>query len=440
MHNPVNLQKFKEQIKKQSLELKKIKTEKEKSLEDLRSLIANNRVEINALKETIKRNEEQLIRRRSLVFEPRKTVSHSSSPDSLNDLPQKIRQENEDILKNKLLIKKYESFLYGDTAADKKGVPPATIIQGLKADLEKHYEKNKKLAMEMEFLLEENRELESKMMMLKEQGIVEAAENRPNTESRIAVTTEFSGGLESFLVTYSDLITLILVIFVLLYSVSNIDHEKFSEAFSSFQENEQRYESQNVWLNKKELEMLKRVRELVKDNVDPESLVRSDVRTVLIRLKSSDLFLPGSAELIPGAEELILDSIKEEMQDGVKQVDVNGHTDDVPIKPNSEFPSNWELSAVRAAHVARVIIDKFKFSGDRMVVTGYGQHRPFKPNNSDLNRGLNRRVDIKILKDVQLEDEKKGFDPAKSPDAKSQLGRNIILPTRPPSAASAQNP
>ena len=148
--------------------------------------------------------------------------------------------------------------------------------------------------------------------------------------------------------------------------------------------------------------MLKHVRELVKDNVDPESLIRSDVRTILIRLKSSDLFAPGSADLKKGAEDLILNSIKSEMQDGVKQVYVDGHTDNVPMNGNGQFPTNWELSSVRASHVARVIIDKSHFPPDRMVVTGYGKYRPIKPNNSDNNRALNRRVEIKILKDIKV--------------------------------------
>lgn len=333
------------------------------------------------------------------------------------------KQANErDLLNNKLLIKKYEKFLYGSAALDQKGASPAVIIKGLNIDLGKKENDNQNLTQQMDFLLEENKELESKIMFLEEKGIVEAAEYKPNTENRVAITAEFSNGLGSFLVTYSDLITLVLVIFVLLYSISKVDPEKFSEAFSSFQEQELRYEGNNTQLTKDELKMLKRVRELVKDNVDPESLVRSDVRTILIRLKSSDLFLPGSAELIQGAEKLILNSISKDMRDGVKQVHVDGHTDDVPMKENNIFPTNWELSSVRASHVARVIIDTLKFSPERIVVTGYGQYRPLKPNNSDLNRGLNRRVEIKILKDVKIE-ENLAIKPTKYQSEKTELGQ-----------------
>ena len=75
-------------------------------------------------------------------------------------------------------------------------------------------------------------------------------------EGRAAQASEFSGGLEGFLITYSDMITLILVVFVLMYSVSKLDENKFAEALSSFQSKRMRIESVNVRLNKSEMKML----------------------------------------------------------------------------------------------------------------------------------------------------------------------------------------
>ncbi len=307
------------------------------------------------------------------------------------------------IRKKDVLLKKYETILYGNDFAGERKIPVLSIIDGLKTEVTDLGNVNTTLSREKEFLRKEIEEMESKVLVLEEKEINNIQEFKPHSETRVAVTAEFSNGLESFLVTYSDLITLILVIFVLLYSVSKVDGGKFTEVFSSFQEKNIQIQSRNVRLSTKEFEMLKHVRELVKDNVDPESLVRSDVRTILVRLKSSDLFAPGSAELKEGAEELILNSIKSEMQDGVKQVHVDGHTDNVPMKDDGPFPTNWELSSVRASHVARVIIDKANFPPDRTVVTGYGEFRPLKPNDSDDSRALNRRVEIKILKDIKIE-------------------------------------
>ncbi len=301
-----------------------------------------------------------------------------------------------------LLVKKYETILYGVELPGKGKIPKTTVVDALKAEVKDIEHQNKILNRESEFLKKEIEELESGMLVLEEKEIHDTRDFKPNSEARVAVTAEFSNGLDSFLVTYSDLITLILVIFVLLYSVSKVDGGKFTEVFSSFQEKDFKIQNRNVRLDTKEFEMLERVRELVKDNVDPESLVRSDVRTILIRLNSSDLFAPGSADLKDGAEKLILDSISSEIQDGVKQIHVDGHTDNVPMKDNESFPTNWELSSIRASLVGRVIIDKAKFSPERMVVTGYGEYRPLKPNNSDANRAINRRVEIKILKDLEV--------------------------------------
>jgi chemotaxis protein MotB len=107
------------------------------------------------------------------------------------------------------------------------------------------------------------------------------------------------------------MITLLLVIFVLMYSVSQVDEEKFAEAFSSFQERKMRVTTTNMRLTKDELSMMARVKELVKDNVDPDSIIRSDTRTILKRLPTSELFGPGSAELVEGAEKLIADAIND---------------------------------------------------------------------------------------------------------------------------------
>lgn len=313
----------------------------------------------------------------------------------------------EDIVKEKdTLIKKYEDMLYGGMDAGEDGMLPSEIIQELKEEVEDLEKERRKMIVDMEMLKEDNAEMDMKLTLLEEEkgragkGGGESGDFRP-VEGRSAQTSEFSGGLENFLITYSDMITLILVVFVLMYSVSKLDENKFAEALSSFQTKRMRIESVNVRLSKAEMKMLERVRELVKDNVDAESLARSDTRTILHRLPTSDLFAPGEAFFNEGAEELIISTIEEDMKEGVKQVMVDGHTDNVPMK-SAKFPSNWELSAARASKVGRFIIEKMRFPPERMVVTGYGEFRPLKENTNDDNRAANRRVEIKILKAIEV--------------------------------------
>ena len=149
------------------------------------------------------------------------------------------------------------------------------------------------------------------------------------------------------------------------------------------------------------LGMLNKLRELVKDNIDPNALIAGDTRTIVFQIPSSDLFSPGSANMMQEAGPLILETIAEEMQDGVKQVIIDGHTDNVPTS-TAQFPSNWELSAARASSVARFIIKDMRFEPKFVVVSGYGEHRPMKPNSTDDNRASNRRVEIKIVKDKDV--------------------------------------
>ncbi|MEK9630188.1 MAG: OmpA family protein [Nitrospinota bacterium] len=151
----------------------------------------------------------------------------------------------------------------------------------------------------------------------------------------------------------------------------------------------------SVNLTQQELEMLDKVRELVKENVDPETIKRGDA--VTIQLDSQTMFDPGAADLIPESHDMLFQSLKPHIFKGVKQIVVEGHTDDVPIQ-SQKFPSNWELSTARASSVARFIMKEFEFPGKWVKVVGHGHYRPEVPNTSDENRRRNRRVEIKILK------------------------------------------
>ena len=312
----------------------------------------------------------------------------------------------EDVAKEKdALIKKYEDMFSGGMDAGEEGILPSEIIRELKEEVEDLEKESQRMIVDMEMLKDSNAEMDMKIGILEDEKQHGGGSEGGAVEGRAAAAQEFSGGLEGFLITYSDMITLILVVFVLMYSVSKMDENKFAEALSSFQSKRMRIESVNVRLNKKEMKMLERVRALVKDNVDVESIARSDTRTIVHQLPTSDLFAPGNAFFRAGAEGLIISTIQEDMKEGVKQVFVDGHTDNVPMK-SAKFPSNWELSAARAAKVARFIIEKMRFPPERIVVAGYGEFRPIVANTTDDARATNRRVEIKILKAMEVaEDE-----------------------------------
>lgn len=332
----------------------------------------------------------------------RELAKAQNSSNEVDESTQELIKEKDKLIKKlrDMASKGMEAAGIGDDERF-KDMPPVEIIIVLKEDVKKLEKEARKAKSRMEMLKEANEEIEMKLNLALDDKDKGSGGGTQNTEARSASTEEFGGGLEAFLLTYADMITLLLVIFVMMYTASNLDEEKFAEAMSSFQEKIVRIESVNVRLTKDELAMLNKLRELVKDNIDPNALIAGDTRTIVFQIPSSDLFAPGSADLMEEAGQLIIETIEEEMQDAVKQVIVDGHTDNVPTK-TAKFPSNWELSAARASSVARYIVKQMRYEPKFVVVSGYGEHRPMKPNTTDDNRASNRRVEIKIVKDKDV--------------------------------------
>ena len=330
--------------------------------------------------------------------------AESSTNEVDESLKKSIEEKDALIKKLKTVIKKDMDVTDFPEAIKKderfEGMKPIGIVVILNEDIGVMQKERRKAKKRFEMLKETNEELESKVNLLSEEKASGGSGERME-EARSAAVEEFGGGLEAFLLTYADMITLLLVIFVMMYTASNIDQEKFAEAMSSFQEKIVKIESVNVRLTQDELKMLEKLRELVKDNIDPNALIAGDTKTITFKIPSSDLFGPGSATLVEGAGNLILETIEDEMRDGVKQVIIDGHTDNVPTK-TAMFPSNWELSAARASSVARFIIKKMRFNPKFLVVSGYGSERPIKANTTDDNRASNRRVEVKVVKDKNV--------------------------------------
>jgi chemotaxis protein MotB len=122
--------------------------------------------------------------------------------------------------------------------------------------------------------------------------------------------------------------------------------------------------------------------------------VRRTGRAVEVEIRTDLLFGSGSATLAPAAIEAIR-QLARALRDYTNPVRVEGHTDNVPIS-TAAFPSNWELSAARAASVVHVIATE-GVDPALLAVLGFGEFRPVKPNTTAEGRNANRRVLIVIL-------------------------------------------
>ncbi len=220
---------------------------------------------------------------------------------------------------------------------------------------------------------------------------------------------EESSSSGSWLTTYSDMVTLLLAFFVLLFAFSAVDEGKFSSIMSAFQNYLGVFnEGQSILDSPGPLpfdysdmghRQLYELFEQMTDYIEQEGLQGVELeiqeRGLIIRFAEQVFFDLGQAILKPEALE-ILDSLADRLRDLPNPLRVEGHTDDWPIRTSS-FPSNWELSVHRATNVVRHLIEENGFDPEKLSVAGYSEYRPIRTNDTAENRAMNRRVDIVIL-------------------------------------------
>jgi chemotaxis protein MotB len=148
-----------------------------------------------------------------------------------------------------------------------------------------------------------------------------------------------------------------------------------------------------------ELEETKRMLEdrLAREISDKQILLERTSRGLVITMTNDVLFDSGKAKLKKHAKEVlnkIADVLKETAPD--RDIGVEGHTDNVPIK-HSGWKSNWELSASRATSVLHYLIDSCGTEPQKLAAIGYGEFRPIDTNDTREGRSRNRRVEIIIL-------------------------------------------
>ncbi len=225
---------------------------------------------------------------------------------------------------------------------------------------------------------------------------------------------ESSGGAPEWLTTYSDLVTLLLCFFILLFSFSSVDAEKFRSIMASFQGGSGVLEggtSLDIPINTIEdyVDIEADLKSLI-ENLDEyaETLglgerleIKPEERGIVIRFMDNVLFDSGSAEIKPESLE-ILKAVAEMLnreEFSKRQIKVEGHTDSDPILKSAKFPTNWELSSARATNVLRYLVEVENIEGNRISSSGYSYYRPILPNDTPENKAKNRRVDIVILRD-----------------------------------------
>lgn len=227
----------------------------------------------------------------------------------------------------------------------------------------------------------------------------------------------------SWMVTFADLVMLLLTFFVLLLTMSSMDTKKLRDLMTHFKESTGvlefsaagRVYNLGGFINKyndtdsllvvdqkhflTKLKLVSNVKNMLKD-LNNDITLADDERGVAVSFHGNILFDPGKTTLRKEAYP-VLDIIADAIRGCPNDILIMGHSDNTPIK-NEIYGSNWELSAYRGISVLDYFLTQKKLSSSRFSVGGSGSSRPLHPNTNQENRSLNRRVEIvfKHLKEI----------------------------------------
>ena len=250
---------------------------------------------------------------------------------------------------------------------------------------------------------------------------------------------------EAWLLPYSDMLTLLLGLFIVVSAMSNVDSNKFNALKNEFSQvmslnpiknnsavdnvidmgetatkgkgassastpkhaaaSEQRVQNSlsKQQARVQERQQLKEVAEKLKQDIQNteragNTTVSYESDGVHLNLDSSILFNSGSADLSDAVKQMLDKLVPDRKQVSSNPVIVAGYTDNVPVSKRSKYASNWELSSARAVTVMRYFVSKGAISESNVSVQAYAENKPKASNDTDEGKAKNRRVEIIIQK------------------------------------------
>lgn len=252
---------------------------------------------------------------------------------------------------------------------------------------------------------------------------------------------------ERWLLTYADMITLLMVFFIVLYSMAQIDVKKYQKVAASLHRafgvgdgsifsagigrggGEGEAEPAPIAfddLPPRQRDYLDISTELASQvsaaGLGADVSVTTNIEGILISLSESLLFAPGSTVLQPQARET-LDRIATVLRPLPNDIRVVAHTDAVPTD-NPFYPTNWELSVARAVVIVRYLSEEGGIAPERLMAAGQAQYHPLYPNDTREHRARNRRAEIVVIYPIEEESLRPSFLP--------DLSQGLFAPTPSP--------
>ncbi|MFS0784643.1 flagellar motor protein MotB [Bacillus sp. 1P06AnD] len=238
---------------------------------------------------------------------------------------------------------------------------------------------------------------------------------------------------ESWLIPYADILTLLLALFIVLFSMSSVDASKFKQLSKAFNDvfaagtGFFQYQSPvetnpttgkekssaidqdkdgKGGLGEKDKEQLSELQQKVNQYIESNQLTQQlgtslSSEGLLVTIRDNVLFTSGSADVRPEDKTIAQEIAKLMVMDPPRSIMISGYTDNVPIS-NSKYSSNWDLSVMRAVNFMKVLLENDKLAPEWFSAKGYGEFQPVASNGTAEGRAKNRRVEILISPRTEL--------------------------------------
>ncbi|MCK4907761.1 MAG: flagellar motor protein MotB [Spirochaetes bacterium] len=228
-------------------------------------------------------------------------------------------------------------------------------------------------------------------------------------------------GAPAYMLTYGDMVTLLLTFFVMMFTIAEIDGRELRLILSAFTGSMGQFEG-GMTLSKGDLEemgmnlenlparekgstlarAIKEAKEILKPELRAKRIrMREDERGLVISLGADAFFKPGSAVLQMDKDSEILKKVSQIVSRITNKIVVEGHTDSNPInivvKKGVKFRSNWELSTARSISVLNYLV-KEGVKESQFSIAGFSMYKPIEKNDTPEGRAYNRRIDIVIMR------------------------------------------
>lgn len=235
---------------------------------------------------------------------------------------------------------------------------------------------------------------------------------------------------EAWLLPYSDMLTLLLALFIVMFAMGQTDQAKLQAMSKSFNiifaggngvmqqsgnsvipmESESGEGGSGINSAKAEEDKMTEIKKMLEQEIGKEGYsdkVKVDLNNdgLEISIQDAVLFNTGEADVLNNLSPLLLEVSK--MVKGLdNEIKIVGYTDNVPIK-NAKFRSNWDLSSMRAINVMNFMVNSGGISADKASIQAYGEYKPKFDNTTEEGRAKNRRVEIVVSRKYPVTKEEK---------------------------------